>query len=306
MAQRVEAGRRFGRIPSPRCKEVPMFRNRSRIGSRSLAVLAIVVSVGFTGCAAAAGGSSSRAPSSAPEPEPIDLASFTVPHADRPTLMILDFDYSAVASNLTSDEGEGLASLIRALRDQPDGRDRNESNLGAGIADLILTQMLEAGQFRVLERRQLQTLMAEQDLSSSDRAAPTEASQVEQARILGAQYALVGSVTRLGSEETNRGIGLGGRSLGGLGAIGRRSRDTVVGLTARIVDTSTGEVLLSVSGEGNSDRGGGFALGGGAGGNGLAIGSSTSNVRETAIGEATDGAVLTLVGQMAERWERLW
>lgn len=273
----------------------------------ALAVIFVTVCLGTAGCASAAFGGSSMDRNGAAEVPDIDLTTFSVPHNDRPTIMIMDFDYSAVASELTEAEGAGLTSLVRALRggDEVERR-QNQSNLGAGVADLVLTQLLDAGQFRVLERRQLDALMAEQDLSDSDRAAHTEALQVEKARLLGAQYALVGSVTQLGSEERTRGVALGGRSLRGLGAVGRSSRSTMMSLNARIVDTSTGEVLVSAVGEGFSDRGGGLALGGIGGSNGLALGSSTSNVRETAVGEATENAVYSLIVEVAQRWERLW
>jgi curli biogenesis system outer membrane secretion channel CsgG len=250
-------------------------------------------------------GTAGRAAPRAEAEAPVDLTAFNLPLSDRQTLVVLDFDYSGVSSSLTVDEQDGLGALVRALRGDPDDRARSESNLGAGIADLVVNQVLETGQFRVLERRQLEALQREQSLAAAGPSSNGQAS-LEHARLMGAKYALVGSVTRLGSEETSRGIGGGGRSLGRLGGAGFQSRNTVVGLTARVVDTETGEVLLSVTSEGNSDRGGGFVLGGGSRGGALTLGSSTSNVRETAIGEATDRAVLELVHQVAERWQRLW
>jgi curli biogenesis system outer membrane secretion channel CsgG len=270
--------------------------------ARSLGVTLLLVATS-SACATAMGGGNS-APEVAPLPE-VELSSYSVPLADRPTLMIMDFDYSAVSSDLTTDERDGLGMLVQALRGDTSERDRSESNFGAGIADLILGQVLEAGQFRLLERSRLDALMAEQDLSASSRADASQTDQVETAKLLGAQYALVGAITSLGSQEESRGIS-GGRLTRGFGGVGQRSRNTVVELTARVVDTSTGEVLVSATVQGVSDQGGGFALGGGGRMAGLSFGSSQSNVRETAIGEATDHAVLHLVHELSDRWERLW
>jgi|GEM_PF-4616786 len=267
--------------------------------------IAVAIGIAASGCGGMAAGGSTGGPTangSVNAEELIDLSQFILPREERATLIVMDFDYSAVSSNLTSDEGEGLAALVSALRGDPGERQQSRANLGAGIANLTVEKLLETGQFRLLERQMLDQVMGEQDLAASDRAAVDQAEMARQAQLLGAEFMLVGAITRLGSEETTRGVALGGRFARGLGAVGARSRTTQMVITARIVDTSTGEVLLSTNGEGVSNLGGGLALGGGGALGGLAFGSSTTNVRETAVGEATDAAVHNLIANIAQRW----
>jgi curli biogenesis system outer membrane secretion channel CsgG len=269
------------------------------------ASVAIALGIILSGCATTSGGGNTFGAASngtSAEAEIVDLTQFVLPRDERATLIVMDFDYSAVSSNLTSDEGEGLAALVSALRGDSGEREQSRANLGAGIANLSVEKLLESGQFRILERQMLDRVLGEQDLASSGRAAADQSEMARQAQLLGAQYMLVGSITRLGSEETTRGVALGGRFARGLGAVGARSRTTQVVLNARLVDTSTGEVLLSANGEGISNRGGGLALGGAGALGGIALGSSTSNVRETAVGEATDAAVHDLIANLAHTW----
>jgi curli biogenesis system outer membrane secretion channel CsgG len=274
-------------------------------GVRSGALVAAAVSVLIQGgCATAPrpGGAAAPAAQAAPL---ADLQAFAVPRDQRPTLMVQDFDYSAVSANLAPEHSSGLAALAAAVRGNAGDQERSESSLGAGVSTLAIEKLLEAGQFRVMERSQLTSILAEQDLAASGRAAPGQAAAVRQAQVLGAQYLLTGAITKVGFEERTRGVGLGGRGLGGVGAVGQRQQRTLVTVTARLVDTSTGEIVASVTGEGVSELGGGLVLGGGARTGGLAVGSSTSNIKETAIGEAVDMAVHNLIGGLAERWARV-
>lgn len=125
---------------------------------------------------------------------------------------------------------------------------------------------------------------------------------MQQAKPLGAQYMLTGSITKMGYEETTKGFGMGRLGLPGIGAVGKKHRKTRFSVTARVVDTSSGEIMFAVAEEGISNKGGGFTLGGGGLAGGLARGGGTGNVKEMATGEATEMAVHNLVIAMAERW----
>ncbi len=197
-------------------------------------------------------------------------------------------------------------ALLSACGSLPGHRDRSgalREQHGVGIAQLAIQKLLEAGQFRILERSQLDEVLQEQNLASSERADAGQSELVKQAKLLGAQYMLTGAITKLGFEENTKGLALGGLGIPGVGGIGKKSQKTHVVITGRLVDTSTGEIVASVTGEGLSTKGGGFALAGAGLAGGVALGSGTSNVKETAIGEATDAAVNHMVAQLAERWQ---
>src|SRR5258708_36702531 len=69
-----------------------------------------------------------------------------------------------------------------------------------------------------------------------------------------------GSIRKFGGEEKSYG---GGGVVGGkIGGLGLKKAKTYGTLTARMVETSTGEILVSAKGEGISNKGGGLKVGG--------------------------------------------
>ena len=79
-------------------------------------------------------------------------------------------------------------------------------------------------------------------------------------------------------------------------------------LTARIIDSSTGGLVRTFSGEGLSQRkglllGGLGASGGGFGGGGISIGSS--NFQETILGEAMVKAVKEIAEKLTKTFEKM-
>ena len=95
-------------------------------------------------------------------------------------------------------------------------------DIGKGVADLIVDGLVEDGSFRVIERKRLDAILAEQNFSNSDRADPSAASVAKIGKALGVKYLLVGSITKFGTEKKGMGVGGGGfgRVGGGLGAVG--------------------------------------------------------------------------------------
>jgi len=86
-----------------------------------------------------------------------------------------------------------------------------------------------------------------------------------------------------------------------MSALGKKESKAVVAITARLVNTTTGEILASVTGNGESSRGGLF-LGGGGGtgysGGGGAFDMSSSNFSQTILGEAVNKAVADCATQL--------
>jgi curli biogenesis system outer membrane secretion channel CsgG len=165
--------------------------------------------------------------------------------------------------------------------------------IGVGIADLLVARLLEVPGFRVVERRRLGLLVGEQQLAKGDSLG----------NLLRARYIITGSVTRFGTEERR---GLGGIGGGfGLGMLGLKRPKTHVGLTARIIDVTTGEIVASISSAGVSTKGGSVLVGGGGGGIGGGVAITSSDFRASALGEATDRAVEALVTGIVAKRDRL-
>jgi curli biogenesis system outer membrane secretion channel CsgG len=195
-----------------------------------------------------------------------------VAQSARPTIALMDFDFGAV-----------------------DRWWSGNWDIGKGIADLLVDELVNDGSFRVIERKRLDAILAEQNFSNSDRADPEAGKVAKLGKALGVKYLIVGSITKFGTENKDQKIGGGGFGGGklGIGGVGKSSGKATVAITARMIDTSTGEILASAKGEGTSKRsgfsvsGGAFAKYGGAGG----VSMGSSDFRETVLGEATEAAV---------------
>ena len=97
-------------------------------------------------------------------------------------------------------------------------------DIGKGVADLIVDGLVEDGSFRVIERKRLDAILAEQNFSNSERADPSAASVAKIGKALGVKYLIVGSITKFGTEKKSMGVGGGGFGRGGGSASARSAR----------------------------------------------------------------------------------
>src|SRR5947209_20129350 len=167
---------------------------------------------------------------------------------------VLDFDYGTVQS---------YGSEIYGAN----------QDVGKGITDMLVEKLVKDGKYSVIERKALDKILAEQNFSNSDRANPATAAKIGQ--ILGVDAIIMGSITKFGRDDKSRnigGLGIGPRGLGGLG-VKTSDAKAVCAISARMVDTSTGEILAAVTGEGQSKRSGKSLTGVGAGSGGLGAGT---------------------------------
>jgi curli biogenesis system outer membrane secretion channel CsgG len=190
---------------------------------------------------------------------------------DKPALMVMGFESGTVSAQVA--DKRGLMAIISGMRGGSN-ETYDPSQLGIGIADMLIEKLLATGQFRLLERK------------PQDSAAR-------------AHYVVTGSVTRFGFEERNMG-GLAA-SVATMGLLSVKQHKTDVVLTARVINAATGEIVASMTGEGISGKGGGLRVFG-MGSNGAGGGDvSTSNFRSTAIGQATERAVTHLAEKIVEK-----
>jgi curli biogenesis system outer membrane secretion channel CsgG len=197
---------------------------------------------------------------------------------------VMNFDYGAVQS--------GVAAIFGTNQD-----------VGKGIADMLVDRLVSDGVYSVIERNQLDKIIAEQNFSNSDRADPSSAAKI--GRILGVDAIIIGSITTFGRDDKSTSVG--GGALGGLtsrygfGGV-RKSKDkAVVQITGRMINTSTAEILASASARGESSRSGTGLLGTGgsdAGAAGAGLDMRSSNFGATILGEATNKAVTDLASQL--------
>lgn len=202
---------------------------------------------------------------------------------------VLNFDYGTVRS--------GIAAIFGT-----------DVDVGTGISDMLVEELVKGGQYSVIERKALDKLLAEQNFSNSDRADPATAARI--GRLLGVDAIIVGSITQFGRDDRQVGLGGFGRSLGryGLGGTSVRSAKAVVAVTARLVNVETGEILAVATGNGESKRSGTSLLGAGGGGGaagGGVVDMRSSNFANTILGEATRHAVEQLAQQLNANASRI-
>ena len=192
------------------------------------------------------------------------------PAGRRARVAILDFDYATVYSNVAAIFGTNV-------------------DVGKGVTDLLVTYLVKDGSYSVIERKALDKILAEQNFSNSDRADATSAAKI--GKLLGVDAIIVGSITQFGNDTKNTGVGGVGAGLGklGLGGVSQKESKAIVGLTARVVNVDTGEILAAAEGMGESKRTSTSLTGGGGGWGGFGAGNvdfGNSDFQNTIIGEA--------------------
>ena len=172
-------------------------------------------------------------------------------------------------------------------------------DIGKGIADMVVTNLVRDGTYSVVERKQLDRILGEQNFQVSDRVNPATAARI--GKILGVNAIVIGTITQFGFETKKVGAGGFGRRFG-LGRIGKKNSKATVVVDARLVDTETAEILAVASGKGMSQRGGMELLGEGSGAGG-SVDMNTGDFQETIIGEATRQAVDEITRQLVAQVE---
>jgi curli biogenesis system outer membrane secretion channel CsgG len=212
----------------------------------------------------------SAAPAAAVQPAAIISAPGARVQA-LPALMVMGFESGTVSAQIR--DKRGLMSILGGMH-RGSHESYDPSQLGVGIADMLIEKLLASGQFRLIERKSTVTGS-------------------------GAEFLVTGSVTRFGFEERNVGGILATAAT--MGMVGYKKHKTEVALTARIINAATGEIVASMSADGASGKGGGLRVFG-IGSNGAGGGDvSTSNFQATAIGQATGRAVANLAKQIVEK-----
>ncbi len=193
----------------------------------------------------------------------------------KPKVAVLDFDYATVQTYSNAMFGSDV-------------------DVGKGISDLLITNLVKDGTFSIFERQALDKIMTEQNFSNSNRADPATAARL--GKLAGVDVIIIGAITEFGNETQNKNVGGGGGNWHGfgVGGLGHSNTKANVAINARIVNVDTGEIVAVAEGKGESSRSSTSLLGGGGGWHGWGNGNvdfGSSNFQNTIIGEATKAAV---------------
>lgn len=200
---------------------------------------------------------------------------------------VLNFDYATVQS--------GVQAIFGANQD-----------IGKGIADLLVDKLVGDGTYSVIERKMLDKIIAEQNLSNSDRVDPNSAAKI--GKVLGVDAIIIGSITQFGRDDKKTSVG--GGALGGItgrfgiAGVSKNDAKAVVAVTARLISTDTAEILASATGRGESNRSGASLTGAGGSSSGMGgagLDMRNSNFANSILGEAVHSAVNSVAQQLESK-----
>jgi len=220
------------------------------------------------------------------------VSSVLVPFAvaqKKKRIAVLNFDYATVQSSVSAMFGTNV-------------------DVGKGVSDLLVQQLVTDGKYSLIERNAIDKILNEQNFANSDRVDSSTAAKI--GKILGVDAVIMGSITQFGRDDQKKTYGGVGAVTGkfGLGGVQKREAKAVVGITARLVDTTTAEILAAVTGTGESTRKGTSLVGAGGGGGSGGAGAydmSSKNFGETILGEAVHSAVTDMATQLDSKAESM-
>lgn len=190
-------------------------------------------------------------------------------------IAILDFDAAAPQQSVDMSEDNPMAML--ALIAGQKGN-TGQSGIGQMVASLLTTELVKDGTYKVLERSQLQSILKEQNLSTSGIADAKDAAKI--GKVLGVNAIVTGSVTQYNVSSKKTGVF----------GIGVKTTTGKVALNARMIDTTSGEILFASDGSGEESESG-MALG-------SIYSSDSSNYGDTLLGKSTKKALENIIREV--------
>ncbi|MFW6124124.1 MAG: CsgG/HfaB family protein [Acidobacteriota bacterium] len=174
------------------------------------------------------------------------------------------------------------------------------AKIGDGMRDMLTTALFNSNRYLVLEREQLDTVLAEQDLGESGRVKKETAAKIGE--IYGADLIIAAAVTEF--EGTKSGVGGGTRVLGV--SVGGGVKKSHVAIDIRIIDANTSQIVSAASVEGDAKS---FGLGGSTrvGSLPVSLGGISNTPMEKAIRACIQEAVdyiITKTPQSYYRYDR--
>ncbi len=235
-----------------------------------------------------------------------------IPLAQRPGVAIRDLDFAAQLSpedQRELNQWDGLALLLRRGNDtRVDARTTMEL-MAKQLTNMLTDALVSTENFQLFEREKLASVMDEEDLGASKRAAPGQ-STARTGEIQTARYVITGAITKFGKSEKKASktlFGIVPKIAGGIG-FQSGSTDYDIGITIRVLDATTSAIITSVKADttvsGNKKRGitGGGIVGSVLGGGRLS--ESATGERERLIAEAMEAVAEAAALKLIEKRER--
>jgi curli biogenesis system outer membrane secretion channel CsgG len=111
--------------------------------------------------------------------------------------------------------------------------------VGSELSDMLASELVATRSFQVVDRKEIDAVLGEQDLNDTDRVDP--ATKVKMGKLKGAKYLVAATVSSF--EESVKGTG-GAVTFKGL-SVGGKKEKTYIAVDLKVVDTETGEIVDS-------------------------------------------------------------
>jgi len=156
-------------------------------------------------------------------------------------------------------------------------------SVGTELQDMLAAELTSLGAFQVLERKEIDAVLGEQDLGASGRVDSQTKAKI--GKIKGAKYLVAGTVSAF--EEQTSGGG-GGISVMGF-SVGGKNDKAYMAVDLKVIDTTTGEIVDARTVEANSSSFG-LALGASVG----SVSGSLGKYEKTPTGKAIRACIMEI------------
>ena len=157
-------------------------------------------------------------------------------------------------------------------------------SVGTDLQDMLIAELASTNSFRVLERRELDAVLDEQDLGDSGRVNPRTRSRL--GNITGAKYLIAATLSAF---EQNTSGGGGGLSFGGF-SLGGNQDKAYMAVDLKVIDVETGEIYDARTVEATS-KSSGISLGVNRGG----FNGHLGQYKNTPVGKAIRACIMEIV-----------
>jgi curli biogenesis system outer membrane secretion channel CsgG len=198
--------------------------------------------------------------------------------AAKKRIAVLDFEDTAITEQ--ANNPNNALALMAALRGQQQ-QQAPERKIGKNVASQLVNELAKDGTFIVVERSQLQKIFDEQKIAREGAIDQSSAAKI--GKLLGVSAIVTGTINEFTVESHKRGV---------LG-IGVKVNTAKVGLTARIIDANTGEIISTAEGKGQEESTNTTV--------GSIYGSSESGSENSLLGVATKKALEAVISQLKNK-----
>ncbi|MBN2344966.1 MAG: CsgG/HfaB family protein [Candidatus Aminicenantes bacterium] len=151
------------------------------------------------------------------------------------TLLTVSLLLAFVAQPMAADDDMIRLGVLRFTNHTAAGWWRG--SVGTELQDMLASELVSTKAFSVLERKEIDAVLGEQDLSASGRV--SSSTKVKMKRLKGAQYLVAGTVSAY--EEGTKGAGAGVRV--GPVSLGGKKDKAYLAVDLKVIDTETGEIV---------------------------------------------------------------